>query len=67
MDSWPDRLRAYRSSNEWGDPVHHVICDEAATAIESLRSQLAERDRMLAEARAEIESLRDYIVNGEPQ
>ena len=30
------RLEAYRSTNEWGDPVHHVIIDEAAACIRAL-------------------------------
>lgn len=30
-----ERLETYRSRNEWGDPVHHTICDEAATALRS--------------------------------
>lgn len=34
------RLRAYRPTNEWGDGVHHVICDEAAAEIERLRGLL---------------------------
>lgn len=30
------RLRAYRPTNEWGEGVRHVICDEAADALEAL-------------------------------
>jgi hypothetical protein len=33
------RLREYRPTNEWGDPVHHVICDEAADEIARLRAE----------------------------
>ena len=40
------RLASYRSFNEWGDPVQHTICDEAATAL-----------RLLTE---EVEKLRTY-------
>lgn len=35
------QLREYRPINEWGDPVHHTICDEAALEIERLRAVLA--------------------------
>jgi hypothetical protein len=35
-----ERLRAYRPTNEWGDGVHHVICDEAADRIEALERRL---------------------------
>ena len=45
--SLAERLRAYRPMNEWGDGVHHVICDEAADAIEAL---LTERDEAAATA-----------------
>lgn len=39
-----ERLRAYRPINqEWEMPEHHVICDEAAAAIERL---VAENERM---------------------
>lgn len=31
-----ERLEAYRPTNEWGDPVHHVIADEAAACIREL-------------------------------
>jgi hypothetical protein len=37
-----ERLRAYRPTNEWGEPVHHVICDEAADRIDTLSRRLAE-------------------------
>lgn len=30
------RLEAYRPTNEWGDPVHHVIIDEAAACIREM-------------------------------
>ena len=30
------RLEAYRPTNEWGDPVHHVITDEAAACIREM-------------------------------
>lgn len=29
-----DQLRAYRSRNEWGDPVEHEICNQAADRLE---------------------------------
>lgn len=29
-------LEAYRPTNEWGDPVHHVIIDEAAACIREM-------------------------------
>ena len=28
-----ERLEAYGPTNEWGDKVHHTICDEAAAAL----------------------------------
>ena len=34
-----ERLDAYRPTNEWGDPVHHVIIDEAAACIRELVDQ----------------------------
>ncbi len=37
------RLEAYRPTNEWGDPVHHVIADEAAACI---REMVEERDAL---------------------
>lgn len=30
------RLEVYRPTNEWGDPVHHVIIDEAAACIREM-------------------------------
>lgn len=33
------RLEAYRPRNEWGDPVHHVIIDEAAACIREMVEQ----------------------------
>lgn len=32
------RLLQYRPTDEWGNPVHHTICDEAAREIERLRN-----------------------------
>lgn len=35
------RLKEYRSrDSEWGDKVHHQICDEAAEALEVTREAL---------------------------
>ncbi len=45
-----ERLLAYRPTNEWGDPVHHMIVDDAAEAITRLT---AERDA----ARAGLEEI----------
>src|SRR5690606_30833240 len=42
-----ERLQSYRSRNEWGDPVHHTICDEAATALLSLSARCGEMERAL--------------------
>lgn len=39
------RLRAYRSRNDWGDPASHSICHEAADALASLASRVAELER----------------------
>lgn len=35
------RLEAYRPTNEWGDPVHHVIIDEAAACIREMVEKIA--------------------------
>lgn len=43
------RLRSYLSRNEWGDPVEHAICDQAADLLTRLS---AERDRLEKEAEA---------------
>lgn len=43
------QLREYRPINEWGDPVHHTICDEAALEIERLRAACSEACDLLAE------------------
>ena len=45
-----NRLRSYRPADEWGDPVHHVICDSAANRIQSLEAQVAKQDALLREA-----------------
>lgn len=31
-----ERLESYRPTNEWGDPIHHAIIDEAAACIRAL-------------------------------
>jgi len=36
------KLLAYRPTNEWGDGVHHVICTEAATALEAKDRRIAD-------------------------
>lgn len=40
------RLREYRPESEWG-PVHHVICDEAADTIATLRAEVERKDAAL--------------------
>ena len=40
MSEFADRLRKYRPTNEWGDGVHHTMCDEAADEIERLELAL---------------------------
>ncbi len=47
MDDLKERLRNYRPTNEWGDGVHHVICDEAAARIQALETSLAEAGEQL--------------------
>ncbi|WP_426229323.1 hypothetical protein [Pararhizobium sp. DWP3-4] len=70
------RLRRYRPRDEFGDPVKHTICDEAADQIERLRTPppqdlsrgsqdvLAERRRQV-----EVEDFRidedDHYTSGE--
>lgn len=43
------RLEAYRPTNEWGDPVHHAIADEAAACI---REMVEAQTELAAAARA---------------
>lgn len=47
-DDLIERLRAYRPATEWGDPVQHVICDEAVAELSRLRAEVerltSERD-----------------------
>lgn len=38
LDDLAARLRRYRPRDEFGDPVKHTICDEAAAEIERLRT-----------------------------
>lgn len=40
MSGLVERLRAYRPTNEWGDPEHHMIVDEAASRIEALEGEV---------------------------
>ncbi|MBX4889824.1 hypothetical protein [Rhizobium bangladeshense] len=47
-----ERLRRYRPTDEWGDGVHHMICDEAASA--------------LTRAKAEVEWLQAILRDAEP-
>lgn len=70
-DSLVERLRSYRPTNEWGDDVHHVICDEAAARIQALETSLAEAEgRVIAEVVAwlrhqhvEIRAMRSPVRN----
>lgn len=39
VEKLEDALRQYRSRNEWGDPVHHTICDVAAAELKRLRNR----------------------------
>jgi len=50
------RLLAYRPTDEWGDGVHHVICDEAAQLLIafSARENADDRAPALVEAAAEM-------------
>lgn len=50
-DSLVERLRSYRPTNEWGDDVHHVICDEAAARIQALETSLAKAEGRVKKAR----------------
>lgn len=65
-----ERLRSYRSFDEWGD-VQHAVCDEAADELARLHTQLGlqkamvqderrlriRREAKLARLRAEVERL----------
>ena len=42
-----ERLRKYRPTNEWGDPIHHVICTEAATTITTQSARIEELENEL--------------------
>lgn len=39
-----ERLKTYRPTNEWGDPVHHMIVDEALARIEELEGRVRALD-----------------------
>ncbi|WP_313350206.1 hypothetical protein [Paracoccus sp. (in: a-proteobacteria)] len=52
MTTWLSGYATNRDRDEWGDPVHHVICDEAADEIARLRAALAD-ERAHADAPAE--------------
>ena len=52
-----ERLRAYRPTSEWGDPIHHVICDEAAATI---AAQAAENERLRAAAANQNAAIAEY-------
>lgn len=72
MDDLVERLRSYRPTNEWGDGIHHVICDEAAARIQALETSLAEAEgRVIAEVAAWLRnachegSLADDLASGE--
>ncbi|MVA91570.1 hypothetical protein GOZ80_05985 [Agrobacterium vitis] len=41
------RLRTYRPTDEWGDSVHHTICDEAANEIIRLSNELRQSQSAL--------------------
>jgi hypothetical protein len=45
-----ERLLAYRPTNEWGDKVHHVLCDEAAAHITTLQEDNARLREALLDA-----------------
>ncbi|MUO77668.1 hypothetical protein GOZ78_01975 [Agrobacterium vitis] len=42
-----ERLRTYRPTDEWGDGVHHTICDEAANEITRLSNELRQSQSAL--------------------
>lgn len=54
MSGIVERLRAYRPRDEWGDPTHHSICDEAADEIERLARELSTARRAALLEAAEI-------------
>lgn len=41
MQALIERLEKYSPTNEWGDKVHHTICDEAAMALRDLTELVA--------------------------
>lgn len=57
-----NRLRTYRPTNEWGDGVHHVICDESADAIEASRAAVAELVEVL---QSRMDALRTGTIEDE--
>lgn len=54
-------LRAYRPLDDFGQGVHHTICDEAADALESACKRAEYWKAELLEANKEIERLRGLI------
>lgn len=56
-DDLERRLREYRPTNEWGDGVHHVICDEAADEIARLRAENEALKRAAVTAALPLEAL----------
>lgn len=61
LEALAKRLADYRSRTEWGERVHHMICDEGAEAISSLISRVrsAEEER---DAKNRDEFNRGYLI-----
>jgi len=65
MTDLSKRLREYRPRSEWGDPIQHTICDEAADLIDTKARKIDELVKALEPFAAYI-ALRDEIDDSMP-
>jgi len=52
-----ERLKTYRPCDEWGQPIHHTICDEAANALTALAKERDDAIRQHAVARENFHTM----------
>ena len=60
-----ERLTDYRSTNEYGDPVHHSICTEAAATIAAQTAEIEQLRAAAANQNAAIAEYYRYWTGGE--